>query len=227
MTCTFTTGALKIQSSDTDYSFYTQLDGGCQDITSLSSQYLHVSLGGSTDFTIALQQNNPACDETKAPYPETWDVVYAADYADAAGEIYVPLSHFNIEKTRALGFAFKAFRDPNRATTFTLVELVSSLPSGRSVISKKSTGPLVFACTRANSIAFGIDDGTPDLAQRTMKIIQDAGIKVTFFTVGSSLYDEDGNFTAVYKEAIARGHQVCALTRVVSSRTIDGWLLIE
>jgi len=30
-------------------------------------------------------------------------------------------------------------------------------------------------------------------------------MKVTFFTVGNSLYDNAGNFTAVYREAIARG----------------------
>jgi len=33
-------------------------------------------------------------------------------------------------------------------------------------------------------------------------------MKVTFFTVGNLLYDDAGNFMAVYREAIARGHQV-------------------
>lgn len=165
-----------------------------------------MKLSGSTAFSIALQQNNPQCDEAVAPYPETWDIVYAADYA-VSGEIYVPLSHFNINKARAVGFAFKAFRS-TATTTLTLVELVASLPSGRTVPAKKATGSLVFQCTRPNSIAFGIDDGVPELAQQTMKIIADAGIKVTFFTVGSALYDSSGNFTAVYKEALARGHQV-------------------
>ena len=41
-----------------------------------------------------------------------------------------------------------------------------------------------------------------------MQIIKDANIKVTFFAVGSALLDTSGNFTNIYKEAIANGHQV-------------------
>ncbi|CCX15042.1 hypothetical protein FPQ18DRAFT_14495 [Pyronema domesticum] len=206
ITCTFGSGKLTVKATDTDYSFYTQLNGGCQDVTGMNSQYLHVKISGSSDFSIALQQNNPSCDETLSPYPQTWDIVYAPDYT-VNGDIYVPLSHFNINKQKAVGFAFKAFRSTT-ATTFSLVEIVTSLPSGRTVPAKKPTGPLIFQCTRPNSIAFGIDDGVPELAQRTMQIIKDAGIKVTFFTVGSALTDPEGNFTAIYKEALDRGHQV-------------------
>lgn len=206
ISCTFSGGSLSIKSTDTDYSFYTQLNGGCQDITGLESQYLHVKLSGSSDFSIALQQNNPSCNEAIAPYPETWDVVYAADY-HSNGDIYIPLRHFNINKKRTIGIAFKAFRS-STPTVLKLVEIVATLPAGRSVPGKKATGPLFFQCTRPNSIAFGIDDGVPELAQRMMEIIRKQKIKVTFFTVGNSLYDPEGNFTAVYKEAIARGHQV-------------------
>lgn len=206
ITCTFSSGSVRITSTDVDYSFYTQLNGGCQDITGLDSQYLHVKLSGSPNFSIALQENNPSCRDDIAPYPRTWDIVYAADY-HSNGEIYIPLRHFNIDKRRTIGVAFKAFRS-STPTTLSLVEIVATLPAGRSVPGKKATGKLFFECTRPNSIAFGIDDGVPGLAQRTMEIIKKAGIKVTFFTVGESLYDEEGNFTAIYREAIARGHQV-------------------
>ena len=123
MSCTFSGGSLSIKSTDTDYSFYTQLNGGCQDITGLESQYLHVKLSGSSDFSIALQQNNPSCNEAIAPYPETWDVVYAADY-NSNGDIYIPLRHFNINKKRTIGIAFKAFRS-STPTVLKLVEMLS------------------------------------------------------------------------------------------------------
>jgi hypothetical protein len=86
--------------------------------------------------------------------------VYAADY-NVAGEVYVPLSHFNIVKTRALGLAFKAFRSPTIPTTLKLAEIVPKPPAGRKVPNKKKAGRLVFACTRPDSIAIGIDDGVP------------------------------------------------------------------
>lgn len=135
-------------------------DYGCQNLVSagLTNRYVHIKYSGSTEFTVALQENNPGCDWEAAPYPATWDTVYAKDYAKS-GNIYIPLSHFNIDKTRALGFAFKGFRTTT-ATSFTLVELVSSVPSSFGAVpAKKATGLLHFACTRPNSIAFGIDDG--------------------------------------------------------------------
>lgn len=205
--CTWDTNSLTIKSSDTDYSFYTQFNGGCQDISGFKDQYLHISYSGSSQFSIALQQNNPSCSIDVAPYPETWDIVYAADYSNG-NDIYIPLAHFNIIKERAIGWAFKAFREPNTPTTFTRVELIDSLPSGFSAPPKKETGPLYFACTRPGSIAFGIDDGIPEYMQDMMKIIDEAGIKVTFFTVGNSLDNPGLNFTNFYREAINKGHQV-------------------
>jgi len=208
ITCTWGDGSLSITSSDTDYSFYSQFTNGCQDITSWESQYVHVKFSGSPNFSIALQQNNPGCNAAVAPYPETWDIVYAADYSDGS-DIYIPLSHFNINKSRAVGLAFKAFRDVGVETKLSLIEIATGLPGGRSVPEKKPTGPLYFACTRPNSIAFGIDDGVPELADRMMQIIDAAGIKVTFFTVGNALDDPSQPFTKLYQDAIKKGHQVC------------------
>jgi len=216
ITCTWGGDGLTIKSSDTDFSFYSQFDNaGCQDVTSWDTQYVHVKHSGSSAFSIAMQQNNPGCSADQAPYPETWDIVYAADYTDGS-DIYIPVSHFNINKGRAVGLAFKAFRDVNAETKLSLIEIVTALPAGRTVPEKKPTGPLYFACTRPNSIAFGIDDGSPEFAQDIMKIIDEAGIKVTFFTVGNALDNPAENFTAVYKEAAAKGHQVCPLPTCLS-----------
>ena len=208
ITCTWGDGSLTITSSDTDYSFYSQFTNGCQDVTSWESQYVHVKFSGSPNFSIALQQNNPGCNTAAAPYPETWDIVYAADYSDGS-DIYIPISHFNINKSRAVGLAFKAFRDVGVETKFSLIEIATGLPGGRSVPEKKPTGPLYFACTRPNSIAFGIDDGVPELANEMMQIIDEANIKVTFFTVGNALDDPSQLFTKLYQDAIKKGHQVC------------------
>ncbi|RPA90453.1 glycoside hydrolase/deacetylase [Choiromyces venosus 120613-1] len=208
ITCTWGGDGLTITSSDTDFSFYSQFDnGGCQDVSGWDNQFVHIQFSGSADFSIAMQQNNAQCNTELAPYPETWDIVYAADYSDGS-DIFIPVQHFNIIKSRAVGLAFKAFRNPNAQTKLSLIEIVAQLPSGRSVPQKKPTGPLYFSCTRPNSIAFGIDDGSPEFAQEIMSIIDQEQIKVTFFVVGQALDDPTQNFTAVYRDAIQKGHQV-------------------
>ncbi|KAG0124767.1 hypothetical protein HOY82DRAFT_510203 [Tuber indicum] len=212
ISCSWGSDGLTIKSSDVDYSYYSQFtsqrgDGGCQDISSWERQFLHIKFSGSADFSVALQQNNEPCSTTQAPYPETWDIVYAADYSDGS-DIYIPISHFTIDRSRAIGFAFKAFRNAGAETKFSLLEIVDALPGGRSVPEKKPTGPLYFACTRPNSIAFGIDDGVPEFAQQVMDIIEQENIKVTFFTVGQALDDSSQNFKQVYQDAIKKGHQV-------------------
>lgn len=202
-------GRLTIRYSDADYSYYTQLSGSCRDITSLDQGYIHITYSGSTQFTIALQQHNPTCNPSVAPYPETWDVVHASRYAVSSTDIYIPLSHFSVVKSRVIGLAFKSFSSgASNPTTFSLVEFVRTIPSGISIPSKIKTAPLVFACTRPNSFAFAIDDGIPEFAQTVMSVIKSEGIKVTFFTVGAALLDESTNLTSVYREALADGHQV-------------------
>jgi len=206
MTVTWGIGSVKIVSNDADYSFYTQFDGNCKDITGQEGSYLHVKYTGSTAFSIALQQHNTGCNPNISPYPATWDEVEASRYANN-GDIYVPLSHFNVNKQYAIGLAFKAWYT-TAATTFTLVEIVKSVPAGISIKSKLPTGQLVFACKRPNSFAFCIDDGDPALAQQVMEIIKSENIKVTFFTVGAPLLDTSNNLSAVYKEMQSLGHQI-------------------
>jgi hypothetical protein len=175
--------ALRLVSDDPDYSFYTQLAAGCKDLSGYEDSYLHIAYSGSNAFSIALQQHNSQCNEKIAPYPETWDEIEAARYASAT-DIYVPISHFKIEKTRAVGFAIKSWYK-NDATTLRKIEIVPSVPSGFIIPSKLPSGQLIFACKRPNSFAFCIDDGSPEYAQQIMQVIREENIKVTFFTVGA------------------------------------------
>jgi peptidoglycan/xylan/chitin deacetylase (PgdA/CDA1 family) len=200
------TNKLTIQSNDADYAFYTQLSGSCRDMTMYDGSYLHIAYTGSNAFTIALQQHNSACDETIAPYPETWDSLEAARYATAT-DIYIPMNHFNTNKSRAIGVALKGFYkiDP---VTLTKVEIIKSVPANFKVPAKLPSGNLIFACKRPNSFAFAIDDGSPEYAQEVLSIIKEENIKVTFFTVGAPLLDPSTNLSNVYNEMVSAGHQI-------------------
>ncbi|KAJ4351668.1 uncharacterized protein N0V89_007011 [Didymosphaeria variabile] len=195
-----------IVSSDADYSFYTQLSASCTDMTKYEGSYLHIAYSGSTAFTVALQQHNSKCDESIAPYPETWDSLEASRYAKD-GHIYMPINHFNIELTRAVGIAIKGFYKSDQVVLST-IEIVPSVPSTHSIPNKLESGDLVFACKRPNSFAFAIDDGSPEYAQQVLKIVKEENIKVTFFTVGAPLLDASTNLTNVYREMEASGHQI-------------------
>lgn len=207
MSVTYSGGKLTLQSNDVDLSWYTQISETCQDMQTYENAYLHITYSGSTKFTISMQQHNPTCDASIAPYPETWDEVEASRYAVSATDIYIPLSHFSINKQRTIGFSFKAFQTTS-PTTFSLVEIVKTAPSTVFIPAKLPTAPLYFACTRPNSFAFAIDDGVPELAQEVMQIIRDEGITVTFFTVGLPLLDKETKLADVYKDMSNRGHQI-------------------
>jgi len=206
MALTWGANKLTIQSNDADYAFYTQLSGSCRDMTMYDGSYLHIAYTGSNAFTVALQQHNSACDETVAPYPETWDSLEAARYA-TANDIYIPMNHFNINKSRAIGVALKGFykTDP---VTLTKIEIVKSVPASFKVPTKLPSGNLIFACKRPNSFAFAIDDGSPEYAQEVLQIIKEENIKVTFFTVGAPLLDPSTNLSNVYNEMLSAGHQI-------------------
>ncbi|KAG9523499.1 polysaccharide deacetylase, partial [Aureobasidium melanogenum] len=206
MTLNWGANKLTIQSEDADYAFYTQLSGSCRDMTMYDGSYLHIAYTGSNAFTIALQQHNSACDETIAPYPETWDSLEAARYATAT-DIYIPMNHFNINRGSAIGFAIKGFykADP---VTLTKIEIVKSVPANFKVPNKLPSGNLIFACKRPNSFAFAIDDGSPEYAQEVLSIIKEADVKVTFFTVGAPLLDPSTNLSNVYNEMVSAGHQI-------------------
>ncbi|KAF1972537.1 hypothetical protein BU23DRAFT_555061 [Bimuria novae-zelandiae CBS 107.79] len=195
-----------IVSNDADYSLYTQLSASCTDYSKYKGSYLHIAYSGSTAFTVALQQHNSKCDDTIAPYPETWDSLEAYRYAKD-GHIYMPISHFRIDLARTVGIAIKGFYKADQVVLST-IEIVPSVPASHSIPNKLESGDLVFACKRPNSFAFAIDDGSPEYAQQVLKIVKEENIKVTFFTVGAPLLDESTNLTNVYREMEAAGHQI-------------------
>ncbi|KAL2196740.1 carbohydrate esterase family 4 protein [Corynascus similis CBS 632.67] len=156
---------------------------------------------------VALQQHNAACNPDIKPFPETWDSLEAARYASES-DIYMPISHFNVNLTRVIGFALKGFYN-TEPTELTRIEIVDELPEDWPAVPPKlASGNLVFSCTRPNSFAFAIDDGDPLLADRVMEIVQQAGITVTFFTVGLPLLDTTNGLADIYKTMASRGHQI-------------------
>ncbi|KAL8880364.1 MAG: hypothetical protein Q9198_002213, partial [Flavoplaca austrocitrina] len=195
-------------NGNADLSWYTQLSGSCTDFSPNDNGYLHIAYTGSAAFSVALQQHNPSCNANVAPYPQTWDDVEAGRYSNSGNtDIYIPMTHFNIDRSKAIGLAFKGFY-ARASTTVSRIEIVRTVPSGFSVPSKIETAPLYFACTRPNSFAFAIDDGAPAYAQQVLEAVNEANIKVTFFTVGAPLLDTGNNLTNVYKEMLSRGHQM-------------------
>lgn len=86
----------------------------------------------------------------------------------------------------------------------------AGVPQSIKSVPRMDTGTLWNACKDPNMIAFGIDDGVPELMDRAFRIIKDEQIPVTFFVQGSALLltEEDANFTAAYREMIGEGHQI-------------------
>ncbi len=210
----------------TDY-FDTNLGDSCTDLSPYSQHYLHIVYSGSAEFTVSLQQHNTLCDEKARPFPETWDSVEAARYTSTFSfssdndngkdkdkdDIWIPLTHFSINLVRTIGIALESFHSPNQPTHFHKIEFVPPLlvpsPVRTRTPKKLPTGHVVFECTIPNTLAFGIDDGVPELAQEVLQILREEDVKVTFFVVGEGLADEKGtNFSAVYREALGEGHEI-------------------
>ncbi|KAI1099361.1 hypothetical protein F4804DRAFT_86031 [Jackrogersella minutella] len=206
MTMTFKKNTMTLKTNDSDLMWVTQVGETCRDLTEFDGSYLHIAYTGSNLFTIALQQHNEKCNNDIYPYPETWDSLEAQRYATET-DIYIPLEHFNVNRSRAIGFAFKGFYGAE-ATVFSVIEIVNKVPEGFTIPEKIPSGTFVFSCKRPNSFAFAIDDGEPSFAQQVMKTIDDANITVTFFTVGAPLRDPTTNLSAIYNEMAAKGHQI-------------------
>jgi Polysaccharide deacetylase len=192
-----------------DY-FDISLSETCTNLTPYSQHSLHIIYSGSDKFSISLQQHNSACNEYSEPYPETWDSVEAARYTSTSQtDIWVPISHFNINLTRTNAIALESFYTA-LPTHFYKIELIppSQVPANVNPPLSVATSELVFKCKVPNTFAFAIDDGAPELAQEVLQILKEEEIKVTFFAVGNGLADESTNLTNVYKEALSLGHQV-------------------
>jgi peptidoglycan/xylan/chitin deacetylase (PgdA/CDA1 family) len=205
MQATWGTNSLTLAASTPDQAFYTLVSGSCSDMRTYDGSYLHIAYSGTNKFTIALQQHNDKCDKGIAPYPETWDSLEAARYANKT-DIFIPMSHFNIERSRTIGLAFKGFYS-SEPVTFTKVEIVPSA-GNFPIPNKLPSGNLMFACKRPNSFAFAIDDGHPEYAKEVMDTINSENIKVTFFIVGAPLKDPKTNLSNVYRDMMKQGHQI-------------------
>jgi hypothetical protein len=128
-------------------------------------------------------------------------------------ELYIPLTHFEIDFNRVVSVSFHGFytQDP---ITLHRVEIVPTVPSPTHengyfrLPGKLPSGRLVLRCSRPNSFAFGIDDGQPQFSQRVMRILDEENVRVTFFVVGAGLRDRSSNFTVFYKEMLKKGHQI-------------------
>ncbi|OQD69258.1 hypothetical protein PENPOL_c002G10243 [Penicillium polonicum] len=128
-------------------------------------------------------------------------------------ELYIPLTHFDIDFNRVVSVSFHGFYTKEPITLYH-VEIVPDIPMPSQenghyrLPGKLPNGRLVLRCSRPNSFAFGIDDGQPQFAQRVMRILDEEGVQVTFFVVGAGLTDRSSNFTEFYKEMLKKGHQV-------------------
>ncbi|KAI0538070.1 hypothetical protein GGR58DRAFT_318522 [Xylaria digitata] len=206
LTVTYGSNKMTLKTADADLSWFTQVSDTCRDMTAFDGSYLHIAYTGSNKFTVALQQHNDKCDNDAQPYPATWDSLEAARYATAT-DIYIPMNHFNIDRSKVIGIALKGFYSTT-ATVFSKIEIISTVPSTFKVPVKLPSGNFVFACKRPNSFAFAIDDGDPAFAQQVMRVIDEAGFKATFFTVGAPLLDPTTNLSNVYREMESKGHQI-------------------
>lgn len=206
MSLSWGTNRVTIVAPGPDYALTTQLSGGCRDMRSYNSSYLHIAYSGHTKFSVSLQQHNSQCNGGMAPNPETRDSLEAGRYA-VGNDIYIPISHFKINLQRATSIAIRGVysTDP---FVLTKVEIIPSIPPGVGIPPKLPSGTLVFACTRPNSFAFGIDDGNPKYAARLAQIIRDAGIKVTFFAVGAVLENPSTGMASFYQQLKDEGHQI-------------------
>ncbi len=206
LTATYGRNTVTLKTTDADLSWFTQVSDTCRDMRAFDGSYLHIAYTGSNKFTVAMQQHNDKCDNDAQPYPATWDSLEAARYATTT-DIYIPINHFNIDRSKVIGFALKGFYSAD-ATVISKIEVVGTVPSTFKVPVKLPSGTFVFACKRPNSFAFAIDDGDPAFAQQVMRVIDEAGFKATFFTVGAPLLDPSTNLSNVYSEMASKGHQI-------------------
>ena len=203
-------GFLRLMPQNSEMSYHTQVSRTCFDLSPYKDKYIHISFEGTDKFTISLSENNRGCSRQQAPYPETWDSVEASRYVykgSGRRDIFVPISHFDINLALASSIEFHGFYAKNPLQLFK-VEITSSIPAGWQAPNKLPTGKLVRSCTRKDSFAFGIDEGNPKFARQMMDILQKEGVLVTFFVVGDILMNRTTGFTEVYKEMAKRGHQI-------------------
>ena len=140
---------------------FTILSEECFSLTAF--RFLHISnvaldLATAQTLTISLEQHNPLCDFSVAPYPETWGGVDLRRYLQPSGDVWVPLAHFRINLRRVAALSFKALFQSS-AVTMGRIEFTSTIPATVIVPAIAPQSPLRFHCGDPNSIALCIDDG--------------------------------------------------------------------
>ena len=202
----FGPGYLRLMPEAPDMGFHTKVAPYCGNLYPYQHMFIHISFAGTDKFSVSLTQHNDECTISQWA-PVTTDSVEAARYNFGGQDIYIPISHFDIDLSHVSSIQLNGFYTMESIQLFK-IEITSSVPWGWEEPMKLASGSLYTQCTRPNSFAFGIDDGNPELAQEIMNIIEDEGILVTFFTVGNALVEPSANFTAIYQEMLWRGHQV-------------------
>jgi peptidoglycan/xylan/chitin deacetylase (PgdA/CDA1 family) len=117
------------------------------------------------------------------------------------------LKHLQIQLARIRSIAFSWFRNFN-TVQINRIALVDGVPSNYRGIQNVPRSPLISECIVPNSVAFGIDNGNPKLAQRVLELLDQSKIKATLFPLGITFYDKTNNLTEFYLDAITRGHEV-------------------
>jgi peptidoglycan/xylan/chitin deacetylase (PgdA/CDA1 family) len=117
------------------------------------------------------------------------------------------LKHFQIDLSRIRSIALSWFRNFN-TVQIKSIALVNGVPSNVRGIQNLNRTPLVSQCIVPNSVAFGIDNGDPKLAQRVLELLDQSNIKATLFPLGVTLYNTSNNLTLFYLDAIQKGHEV-------------------
>ncbi|CAP85549.1 Pc20g02200 [Penicillium rubens Wisconsin 54-1255] len=202
-------GFVRLFPTDPDQNFHTQFDSNaCYGLIPWYNEYLHVIFEGTDQYSVSFNQHNDECNPQRRPFPGIADSVQAERYV-----LYIPLAHFDIDFNRVVSVSFHGFYT-NESITLHRVEIVPDVPlpspeNGHYLVpGKMPNGKLVLRCSRPNSFAFGIDDGQPQYSQQVMRILDEEGVRVTFFVVGAGLRDPTSNFTEFYKEMLRKGHQV-------------------
>jgi hypothetical protein len=119
-------------------------------MTPYSQHFIHIIYSGGNKFSLSLQQHNPSCDENIDPYPETWDSVEAARYAfcsEDQDDIWIPMSHFQIDHTRVNAIALESFYTSCLSQLYR-VELIppSQVPAELVPPEELANGNVVFKC---------------------------------------------------------------------------------
>lgn len=198
-------GSVTLMPGAVDMGYHTQVGPYCGDLSPYQHMFIHISFSGTDKFTVSLTQHNDECTLSKWA-PVTSDAVEASRYSSGQ-DIYIPISHFNVDLTRVSSIQINGFYTLEWVKLYK-VEITSAAPYDWEEPRKLPSGTVYTQCTRPNSFAFGIDDGSPQFTREVMDILEDEGVLVTFFAVGNGLVDPTADFTGVYREMLNRGHQV-------------------